>query len=134
MKSSPPVMGPSDSPVSNRTASFSILATRAASSVRASARKKVSKPRTSVYPRRRASELTWRLTKRSQAAVQNPPRSPRAIRVSVVRVIRTPTPRLSQLLPQQQPDLERHVLFPDAAGKVRPRIAGVHAPVSRDRW
>ena len=36
------------SPVSKRTASFSIWATRAASSVLASARKKVSKPRISV--------------------------------------------------------------------------------------
>ena len=48
MKSSPPTTAAGSSPVSKRTASFSILATRAASSVLASARKKVSKPRTSV--------------------------------------------------------------------------------------
>ena len=63
--------------------------------------------------------------------MQKPPRSPSAISVSVVRVIRTPTPRCRSSSRSSMADLERDVLLPHAAGKVRPGIAGVHASVPR---
>ena len=94
-------------------ASFSIRATRSASSVFASPRMYVSKPLTEVYPARRARELTCRLTKRSQlvAAVAAP------MAQVDERVARAGHGDLHALGPQLLADQQRHlqvdVLFPE---------------------
>ena len=84
----------------------------------------------SVYPRRRASEFTCMLTNRSQASVQNAPRSPRAISVSDVRVICDPDPAPLELIAQQQADLQGDILLPGSAREEDPRVSRIDPAVA----
>src|SRR6476619_3466448 len=69
-----------------------------------------------------------RLTKISQASVQYPPRSPKAMRVSVVRVIRTPMPRLLSSSRSKRPTWSVTSFSRTPRGKKVPGLPGSTPP------